>query len=141
MLKRVNMTCNGSFSYKGKMISGVFKNIIVDSECIKKALQSRSCKVEEIICPGRTIKLGFHNYNTDNGGDTFSEEEDTFLKAKSSPKVIMCGNVNKNTIKETHNNSIVTNIKNETKNEPNNQQQIKQQISKKFDNSKQNNKK
>lgn len=142
MYKRVNMICNGVFTYKGRTISGTFKNIVIDSECIKKALQSRNCKVEEIICPGKVIKLGFHNYNTDNGGDVLTEADDTFTKHKEAPKVVMCGNTQKQQVTKT---IIVKEVekpilKVEEHKQDQTQQFNKQNVSKRFDNNKQNKK-
>ncbi len=65
MKKQVNIFANTPITFINIPIVGTVRNITMKSEDIRKCLFAKA-KVEEILPSGKTVKLDFTNYNTEN---------------------------------------------------------------------------
>lgn len=109
MLKKVNISCNRPFKYRYATFSGKINGAILDTKIIQFALENKA-KVEEVLKGGKTVPLGFNNFDTYNGEPDIDANsiDITDERAYKRPPVETIGKVN-NYRKASYDNGVVLN--------------------------------
>lgn len=96
MLKKVNIMCHRPFKCRYAMFSGRILGAVLDTKIIQFALENKA-KVEEVLKGGKTVPLGFNNFDTYNGEPDINEKDIdiTDERAYKKPPVETIGKVNR----------------------------------------------
>lgn len=78
MKKRVTVYCNKPFSIGSAHFSATHRNLVLTTEQIQKCLENKAY-VDELLDNGKTVRLGFHNFDTYNGPSKVTEESNVDL--------------------------------------------------------------